>query len=64
MTRLFFILLILFSGVLTGSAVEPFEAFLETHCLRCHGPEKDKGDLRIEQLSRDFKAGVDGHHWA
>lgn len=64
MTRLFFILLILFSGVLTSSAVEPFEAFLETHCLRCHGPEKDKGDLRIEQLSRDFKAGVDGHHWA
>ena len=45
-------------------AAEPFEAFLETHCIRCHGPEKEKGDLRIDQLSRDFKLGVDSHHWA
>ena len=45
-------------------AAEPFEAFLEQHCLRCHGPEKEKGDLRIDQLSRDFKVGADTHHWA
>jgi len=45
-------------------AAEPFEAFLETHCLRCHGPETEKGDLRIDQLSRDFKLGADTHHWA
>ncbi len=45
-------------------AAEPFDAFLETHCLRCHGPEKEKGDLRIDQLSRDFKLGADTHHWA
>jgi mono/diheme cytochrome c family protein len=45
-------------------AAESFEAFLETHCLRCHGPEKEKGDLRIDQLSRDFKLGADTHHWA
>lgn len=45
-------------------AVEPFEAFLETHCVRCHGPEKEKGDLRIDRLSRDFKLGADTHHWA
>ena len=43
---------------------EPFEAFLGKHCLRCHGPEKEKGDLRIDQLSRDFKLGADTHHWA
>lgn len=51
---------------LTGavSGAEPFEAFLETHCLSCHGPEKEKGDLRIDQLSRDFKLGADTHHWA
>lgn len=41
-----------------------FEAFLETHCISCHGPEKEKGDLRIDQLSRDFKLGADSHHWA
>ena len=48
----------------TVSAEEPFEAFLQTHCLRCHGPEKEKGDLRIDQLSRDFKLGADAHLWA
>jgi len=45
-------------------AAEPFEAFLEKHCIRCHGPEKEKGDLRFDQLSRDFKLGADSHHWA
>lgn len=45
-------------------AAEPFDAFLEKHCIRCHGPEKEKGDLRIDQLSRDFKLGADSHHWA
>ena len=45
-------------------AAEPFDAFLEAHCIRCHGPEKEKGDLRIDQLSRDFKVGADTHHWA
>jgi len=43
---------------------EPFEAFLTTHCIGCHGPEKTKGDLRIDKLSRDFKLGADTHHWA
>lgn len=45
-------------------AAEPFEAFLEAHCIKCHGPEKEKGDLRIDRLSRDFKLGADAHHWA
>ncbi len=46
------------------SAAEPFEAFLEKHCIRCHGPQKEEGDIRIDKLSRDFKAGRDSHHWA
>lgn len=37
---------------------------METHCIKCHGQEKEKGDLRIDQLSRDFKVGADTHHWA
>lgn len=45
-------------------AAEPFETFLEKHCVRCHGPEKEEGDIRIDRLSRDFKAAVDTHHWA
>lgn len=47
-----------------ASAAEPFEVFLEKHCISCHGPEKEKGDLRIDKLSRDFKLGADAHHWA
>jgi hypothetical protein len=51
---------------LTGivRAAEPYEAFIQKHCARCHGPEKEKGDLRFDKLSRDFKLGADTHHWA
>jgi mono/diheme cytochrome c family protein len=45
-------------------AAEPFEGFLEKHCIRCHGPEKEKGDIRLDRLSRDFKLGADSHQWA
>lgn len=45
-------------------AAELYDAFLDKHCIACHGPEKEKGNLRIDQLSRDFKLGADTHHWA
>ena len=45
-------------------AAESFDAFLVKHCVRCHGSQKEEGDLRIDQLSRDFKSGADTHHWA
>lgn len=48
----------------TTSGAEPFEDFLTKHCARCHGPEKEEGDIRFDQLSRDFRAGTDTHHWA
>jgi mono/diheme cytochrome c family protein len=64
MIRLCFILFACFSGAVMAYAEEPFESFLKTYCLRCHGPEKEKGDLRVDQLSRDFKTGVDRHLWA
>lgn len=44
-------------------AAAPMEAFLEKHCISCHGPDKKKGDLRIDLLSRDFKSGLDTHLW-
>ncbi len=46
------------------SAAESFEVFLEKHCVRCHGAQKEEGDIRIDRLSRDFKVGLDSHHWA
>ena len=27
---------------------------LEKHCIQCHGPEKQKGDVRFDTLSIDF----------
>ncbi|MCB1204032.1 MAG: DUF1587 domain-containing protein, partial [Verrucomicrobiae bacterium] len=51
-------------GTLRGAEPEAFEAFLKTHCVSCHGPDKEKGDLRIDELSRDFALGIDGHLWA
>ncbi|MCM8541966.1 MAG: DUF1592 domain-containing protein [Lentisphaeraceae bacterium] len=44
-------------------AAEPFEAFLTKYCVDCHGPDKEKGDLRIDKLSREFNTGIDSHHW-
>jgi hypothetical protein len=47
MTRIVSILLS--AGILTltpsSPAAEPFEGFLQKHCIACHGPKKSKGDF-------------------
>ena len=48
----------------TFAAKPAFEMILQKYCVSCHGPKKSKGDLRLDQLSRDFKSGVDGQIWA
>ncbi len=52
------------SGAHDALGADSFEAFLEQHCVRCHGPKKSEGDVRIDKVSRDFKSGADAHHWA
>src|SRR5882757_8178861 len=42
-------------------AIQPF---LNQHCIRCHGPEKQKGEFRVDTLSRDFIAGGSVNQWA
>lgn len=37
--------------------------FLAKHCLRCHGEAVQKGELRIDTLSRDFVGGGSAMHW-
>ena len=59
--RVLFIFLPFFGSLVYG--VGTFDAFLTQHCVSCHGPKKEKGDLRIDTLSRDFKAGIDSHLW-
>lgn len=53
---------ICFARVAYGA--DSFDAFLARHCIQCHGPQKEEGDIRFDTLSRDFKAGTDTHHWA
>src|SRR5262245_60253920 len=33
---------------------EDVTAFLKQHCIECHGPEKQKGKLRLDTLEADF----------
>ena len=54
----------LLAFTLFGHGAEPFEGFLQKHCIACHGPKKSKGDLRLDKISRDFKSGIDGQVWA
>ena len=41
------------------------QPFLKEHCLRCHGPEKQKGELRVDtMLSADFSSPAAREKWA
>lgn len=39
------------------------QTYWDTYCLSCHGEKKQKGDLRIDQLSTDFAAGGSTMKW-
>jgi len=64
MNQRFLILLLMAFSASAFPAAGPFETFLETHCVSCHGPDKAKGDLRVDRLSRKFRTGEDSHVWA
>lgn len=52
MVRRSFVLLVASIGLAsTVRAEEPFDAFLAKHCLRCHGPDNEEGELRTDRLS-------------
>ena len=36
-----------------------FRSFVKTHCVDCHGPEKQKGDVRFDKLSDNPAADSD-----
>jgi hypothetical protein len=49
---------LLFAACLTGQSgaiyQESVQPFLETYCIKCHGPDKQKGDRRYDTLEYDF----------
>jgi mono/diheme cytochrome c family protein len=51
-----------------GATPDDFEhrvlPYFKQHCIRCHGPEKEEGELRVDKLSTEFAKGIDAGHWA
>ena len=37
--------------------------FVEAHCVKCHGEKKQKGDIRLDILDRDFSKGENAILW-
>jgi hypothetical protein len=59
-----FLLLLAFVPLLAAAADEPvLKDYLEQHCTRCHGEKKQKGELRLDTLSRDFANGAAAMRW-
>jgi hypothetical protein len=40
--------------------VKDIQPILQAACLKCHGPEKQKGELRLDSKAAAFKGGKDG----
>jgi hypothetical protein len=49
----------------TGSAAfrADIQPLLAKYCIRCHGPKKQEGNLRIDGLDRDVVRGKDADFW-
>ncbi|MEA2700843.1 MAG: hypothetical protein QOI66_5114, partial [Myxococcales bacterium] len=37
--------------------------FIKAHCATCHGPQKQKGDLRLDGIDADLARGKDAARW-
>ena len=46
-----------------SSAANPAAPFLENHCTKCHGAEKQKGDVRLDNLGAPAARGENGEVW-
>jgi len=53
-----------FGGVLAAAEPAPIEAFLATHCLRCHDADVQEGGFRFDALGRDFADPAIAERWA
>ncbi len=66
MTKAILTACLLVASAVSLRAVTPQESaavqgFLRDHCIRCHGPEKQKGDVRLDGLTGDFEK--EGERW-
>src|ERR1700761_3560036 len=44
----------------TVDFVKDIQPIVQDACVKCHGPEKQKGDLRLDSKAAAFKGGKDG----
>ncbi len=61
------LLILVFGAVARGADSPDFDRdvapFFEQHCVRCHGEKRQKGDFRIDTLSKDVGTGHSVNHW-
>ncbi|MCM8540386.1 MAG: DUF1592 domain-containing protein, partial [Lentisphaeraceae bacterium] len=50
-----FILIVNCTGLYADQFNEVIKPYIKEYCIRCHGPEKQKGDRRYDALVPDFK---------
>ncbi|MBK1875299.1 DUF1592 domain-containing protein [Pelagicoccus mobilis] len=59
--------LVLLGGGSAYSSIGDYEhsvaPFIEEHCVKCHGEEKQKGDVRLDDLAWDFNDGSNAVAW-
>jgi hypothetical protein len=63
--RPFLLLMLCVAASLRVAAAVDFKQeilpILEEHCLKCHGPEKQKSEFRVDQRAVMLKGGDSGH---
>ena len=59
--------LLLWFGVMTTLAAEEFDRFVapffKAHCVKCHGPEKQKGKVTLHNVDSGLAAGKSLERW-
>ncbi|MCA9138651.1 MAG: DUF1592 domain-containing protein [Planctomycetales bacterium] len=58
---------VLFETVSVAAPADSFEtnwvSVFQEYCVRCHGPDKSEGQLRLDQLSDDFAGRENASRW-
>ncbi len=57
--RILTIGLVFIGTAFSAGADDKLFSFLKEHCVQCHGPEKQKGDIRFDGVEKDFDPAHD-----
>src|SRR4051812_24629113 len=51
------------AGAANTTFIKDIRPLLETHCFKCHGPEKSKGDVNLSPFTDDSSIERDPKLW-